>query len=112
MMTEWTKTDDSLSGVQWQRKDGSTYEMCQIMEHELEQGKCCWFAWHETFSIDEFDEQDVAWVYEAYGYKIGEISNDVLAECLFESSAASFSDVEQFFTEEDAMHYIDGIIKR
>lgn len=111
-MTKWIKTDKH----QWLRETGDGYEMCQIVSFGyLEQ--CPFFISSGTFSIKDFDKEDIAHAMKSFGYEsmdelnriYGDHAERILAECLFECNMADF-DVESFDTLDEALDYANKLM--
>lgn len=109
---EFVRTDD----MQWQRNLGNgEYEMYQIVW--IGDDPYNYFAGGGTFNMSDFEE-DIPCILETYGYgdmknfvKIyGDCSNEVLAECVFETAWCDF-DIHSFATEDEAMAYIDELMR-
>ena len=106
-MTNWICTDPDA--FQWQRKASrwsTDYEMYQVAPYPYYVEHGGWCAGGGTFSISDFNNEEIDFTLGLYGYKRDGISNDLLAECLFECNWADFP-LESFDTEAEAVAFVD-----
>lgn len=110
-MRDFIRTDD----WQWQRKDGDTYEMYQIVCYT--EVPHPYFVGGGHFTLSDFDAEDVEYALNTYGYvdmddltrQYGEDAERVLAECLFECNWADW-DLESFKTLDEAREYVNKLM--
>ena len=111
---EFVQTDD----MQWQRSLGNgEYEMYQIVWIGNDPGVDKYFVGGGTFDISDYKDE-VPYILETYGYgsmenfvkTYGDRSDDVLAECMFETAWCDF-DLYSFATEDEAMAYVNELMR-
>ena len=111
MANEFIRTDD----YQWLRGGNGTYEMYQIVD--MLTMKHPYFAGGGRFSLSDY-EDDIDHCLKTFGYEgvddvkriYGNDWEQIVAECVFECNWADF-DLESFDTEEEALAYVNKLMK-
>lgn len=105
-MTKWICTDPDEH--QWQRRiDDGRYEMVGVTWiGYLEEAQ--YSAAHGVFDLNDYTN-DFEYIFETYCDE-EDMSDDRLAECVFECNICDF-DLESFDTEEEAVGWINKFME-